>query len=49
MTLAADRPTLTRRYDFAFQDQRTAYFQRHDEPITGDVAAWLSHPSTQAQ
>ena len=49
MTPATDRPTLTRRYDFAFQDQRTAHFQRHDEPITGDVAAWLSHPSTQAQ
>lgn len=49
MIPAADRPALTRRYDFAFQRERIAHFQRHDEPITGDAAAWLSHPSTQAQ
>lgn len=48
MVEAADRPTLTRRYTFAFQDQRTAHFQTEDEPIKGDVAAWLSGPSTRA-
>lgn len=46
MVEADDRPILTRRYTFAFQDQRTAHFQTDDEPIKGDVAAWLSDPST---
>ena len=49
MVEAADRRTLTRRYTFAFQDQRTAHFQTADEPIRGDVAAWLSHRSTSAK
>lgn len=46
MVEATDRPPLTRRFTFAFQDQRTAHFQAEDAPIRGDVAAWLSHPST---
>ena len=46
MVQAEDRPTLTRRYTFSFQDQRTAHFEAGDF-YKGDVAAWLSHPSTE--
>lgn len=41
----ADRPAIERRYDFAFQRQRGARSRRGDD-MTGDVVAWLSHPST---
>lgn len=44
---AEDRPTLTRRYTFSFQRQRTAWFEAH--PYAGDAVGWLSHPGTRRQ
>lgn len=49
MPEATDRPTLTRRYTYAFQDQRTAHFEAGEDAIKGDVAAWLAHRSTEAE
>jgi len=46
---ATDRPTLTRRYTYAFQDQRTAHFRADDDVIRGAAATWLSHRSTRAE
>lgn len=45
--VAEDRPTLSRRYTFSFQRQRTAWLEAH--PYAGDVVSWLSRPGTQAQ
>ena len=43
---AADRPAIERRYDFAFERQRSGRYRRDEDGTTGDVVAWLSHPST---
>lgn len=47
---AADRPTLLRRYDRAFERQRSAHFRRAEDrgsdDIRGDIAGWLSGRST---
>lgn len=43
---AADRPAIERRYDFAFQRERSRRFRKNEDETTGDVVAWLSHPST---
>ena len=43
---AADRPTIERRYDFAFQRQRSRRYRGDDALETGDIVAWLSHPTT---
>lgn len=42
MDEATDRPTLARRYTFAFQRQRTRHFDRSDAQEKGDIATWLA-------
>lgn len=39
---ASDRPAVQRRYDFAFERQRTAHFRGETE-YRGDVATWLAN------
>lgn len=39
---ASDRPAVQRRYDFAFQRQRTAHFDRRPDRLHGDAGAWLA-------
>lgn len=50
MAPADDRPVLQRRYDRAFERQRTRLFERSedsgDAEIKGDLRRWLSHPAT---
>ena len=42
MEIATDRPMRQRRYDFAFERQRTAHFRRDDNQEKGDPGAWLA-------
>jgi hypothetical protein len=39
---ATDRPVVQRRYDFAFQRQRTAHFDRRPDGLHGDPGTWLA-------
>lgn len=47
---ADDRPVLLRRYDRAFERQRSTLFERAEArnapELKGDLRAWLSHPAT---
>lgn len=42
MEVATDRPMRQRRYDFAFERQRTAHFSRSGSEEKGDPGAWLA-------
>ena len=45
---ATDRPVLRRRYDRAFERERTAHFERSRQARRGNALQWLSHRDTRS-